>query len=133
MGFPRFGHAAVSAFMVTLISNSSGFSAPQELEASDIPDIIITYYENESKFKHDFLGNTFMSTMFFDNIGGEVFGGSYFVGFDGKNKSAGLTCSFSEALPNEVIDWDPGRPVYLTGIVYDVVLATLYLEECEFE
>ncbi len=133
MGFSRLKYAAISAFIVTLISNFSGIAASQELSASDIPKIIITYYEDNIKFKHDYLGKTFIATMFFDNVGGEVFGGGYFVGFDGINGSAGLTCSFSEAMPNEVIDWDEGKPVSLTGIVYDVVLANLYLEKCTFE
>lgn len=133
MGVSCVKYAAVSAFVATIISHSSSISAPQELSASDIPDIIITYYENESKFKHDYLGNTFISAMFFDNIGGEVFGGGYFVGFYGIDESAGLTCIFYEALPEEVIDWESGKPVYLTGVVYKVVLATLYLERCKFQ
>jgi hypothetical protein len=71
--------------------------------------------------------------MFFDDVGGEAFGGGYFVGFDGINGSAGLTCSFSETMPNEVNFWDAGQSVSLTGVVYDVVLATLYLNRCGFE
>ncbi len=133
MGFSRLKYAAISAFIVTLVSNFSGVAASQELAASDIPKIIITYYEDKLKFKHDYLGKTFIATMFFDNVGGEVFGGGYFVGFDGINGSAGLACSFSEAMPNEVIDWGEGKPVSLTGIVYDVVLANLYLKRCKFE
>ncbi len=60
-------------------------------------------------------------------------GGGHFVRFDGINGSAGLTCSFSKALPNEVIDWVAGKSVSLTGVVYDVVLSTLYLKKCEFK
>ncbi len=55
------------------------------------------------------------------------------MGFDGINGSAGLTCSFSETLPNEVIDWDAGKSVSLTGVVYDVVLSTLCLKRCRFK
>ncbi len=105
----------------------------QELAASDIVRIIETYYENESKFKRDYVGKTLMATMFFDNVGGAAFGGGYFVGFDGISGSAGLTCRFSETLPNKVIDWDAGKSVSLTGVVYDVVLSTLYLKRCRFK
>ena len=133
MGFPRLKYAAISVLIITMISTSSVISASKELSQSDIPKIIITYYENEVDFKHNYLGKTFIATMFFDNIGGEAFGGGYFVGFVGINGSAGLACSFSEAMPNEVIDWDEGKPVSLTGIVYNVVLANLYLEKCTFE
>jgi hypothetical protein len=133
MGLSRLKYAAISIFVVTAISSFSGIAVSQELVASDIPKIIITYYENELKFKRDYHGKMFISTMFFDNVGGEVFGGGYFVGFEGINGSAGLTCSFSKALPNEVIDWDEGKTVSLTGIVYNVVLANLYLENCKFE
>jgi tetratricopeptide (TPR) repeat protein len=108
-------------------------AASQELAASDIVKIMITYYENESKYKRDYLGKTFMATMFFDNVGRAALGGGYFVRFDGINGSAGLTCSFSETLPNEVIDWDAGKSVSLTGVVYDVVLSTLYLKRCRFK
>ena len=73
-----------------------------------------------------------MATMFFNSVGGEAFGGGYFVGFDGINGSAGLTCSFSETLPNEVVDWESGESVSLTGVVYDVVLSNLYLKKCRF-
>ena len=133
MSFPRLKSAATLAFMATLISNFSGIATSQELTASDIPKIITTYYEDELEFRRDYLGKTFMATMFFDNIGGEAFGGGYFVGFNGINGSAGVTCSFSETLPYEIIDWDSGRSVSLTGVVYRVVLVTLYLEKCEFE
>jgi hypothetical protein len=133
MGFPRLKYAAVSVFIVTLISNFSGIATSQELTPSDIPNIIISYYEDKLKFKHDYLGKTFSATMFFDDVGGEAFGGGYFVGFDGINGSAGLTCSFSETMPNEVNFWDAGQSVSLTGVVYDVVLATLYLNRCGFE
>jgi Tfp pilus assembly protein PilF len=108
-------------------------AASQELAASDIVKIITTYHENKSKFKRDYLGRTLMATMFFDNVGGAAFGGGYFVGFDGINGSAGLTCSFSETPPNEVIEWDAGNSVSLTGVVYDVVLSTLYLKRCRFK
>ena len=133
MGFSRLKYAAVSVFIVTLVSSFSGIAVPQELDENDIPKIIVTYYENTLKYKHDYLGKTFSSAMFFDSVGGEAFGGGYFVGFVGINRSAGLACSFSEAMPNEVIDWDEGKPVSLTGIVYNVVLANLYLEKCTFE
>jgi len=107
-------------------------AASQELAASDIVKIIVTYYENELEFERDYLGKTLIATMFFNNVGGKVLGGDYFVGFDGINGSAGVTCSFSETLPNEVIDWDAGQSVSLTGVVYDVVLSTLYLKRCSF-
>jgi len=108
-------------------------AASPELAASDIVKIIVTYYENELEFERDYLGKTFIATMFFDNVGGAAFGGGYFVGFDGINGSAGLTCSFSETPPNEVIEWDAGNSVSLTGVVYDVVLSTLYLKRCRFK
>ena len=133
MGFPRLKYAAISVFIVTLVSSFSGIAVPQELDANDIPKIITTYYEDKLKFRRDYLGKAFISTMFFENIGGEAFGGGYFVGFAGINGSAGVTCSFSESLPNEVIHWDAGKSVSLTGIVYRVVLVNLYLEKCEFE
>jgi len=108
-------------------------AAFQALAASDIVKIIMAYYENELDFKHEYLGKTLIATMFFDNVGGEAFGGGYFVGFDGINGSAGLTCIFTEPLPNDVIDWDVGTSVSLTGVVYDVVLSTLYLKKCRFK
>ena len=45
-------------------------AASQELAASDIVKIIVTYHENELKFKRDYLGKTLIATMFFDNAGG---------------------------------------------------------------
>jgi hypothetical protein len=133
MGFPRLKYAAISVFIVTLVSSFSGIAVPQELDANDIPKIITTYYEDELEFRRDYLGKAFISTMFFESVGGEAFGGGYFVGFAGINGSAGVTCSFSESLPNGVIHWDAGRSVSLTGVVYRVVLVNLYLEKCEFE
>ena len=108
-------------------------AASPELAASDIVEISTAYYENESKFERDYLGKTFTATMFFDSVGGAAFGEGYFVRFDGINGSAGLTCSFSKTLPNKVIDWDAGKSVSLTGVVYDVVLSTLYLTRCRFK
>ena len=108
-------------------------AASRELAASDVVDIIMAYYESEPKFKRDYLGRTVVATMFFDSVGGAAFGEGYFVGFDGINGSAGVTCSFSEPLPNEVVDWDAGQSVSLTGVVYDVVLSTLYLKRCRFK
>ena len=108
-------------------------AAFQELAASDVVKIIITYYESESKFERDYLGKTLIATMFFDNVKEETFGGGYFVGFDGINGSAGLTCRFSGTPPSELIDWDAGKSVSLTGVVYDVVLSNLYLKKCRFE
>ena len=69
MGFSRLKYAIILIFTVTLIPNSSGFSASQELAASDIVKIIITYYENRSKFERDYLGKTLEATMFFDDVG----------------------------------------------------------------
>ena len=108
-------------------------AASQALAARDIVKIIIAYYENGLDFKRDYFGKTLKATMFFDNIGGEAFGGGHFVGFQGINRSAGLTCIFAEPLPNGVIDWDAGASVSLTGVVYDVVLSTLYLKKCRFK
>ena len=108
-------------------------AANQKLAARDIVNIIITYHENEPIFESDYLGKIFISTMYFDSVRSEVFGGGYFVGFDGLNDSAGLTCRFSTTLPNEVLDWVAGMSVHLTGVVYDVVLSTLYLKRCRFE
>ena len=105
----------------------------RELAASDIINIMTTYHENESMFEREYLGKTLIATMYFDAIRGEVFGGGYFVGFDGKNGSAGLTCRFTKTLPYEIVDWDAGKPVDVTGIVYDVVLSTLFLKRCRFE
>jgi len=45
MGASGMKYAAVSILLTTLISNSTGIAAPQELSASDIPKIIIAYYE----------------------------------------------------------------------------------------
>ena len=104
----------------------------QELSARDIVKIITTYHENESIFESDYLGKTFKATMYFDSVR-EALGGGYFAGFDGINGSAGLTCRFLKTLPNEIIDWDAGKSVYLTGVVYDVVLSTLYLKRCRFK
>jgi hypothetical protein len=132
MGFLRLKYSALSVFIVTLSSSLSGTAASQELSARDIPKIILTYYDDESKFVRDYLGKTFTSMMFFHSVGGEAFRGGYLVGFDGKGESAGLTCNFSESLPDGVIYWQMSRPVALTGIVYKVVLSNLYLERCEF-
>jgi hypothetical protein len=108
-------------------------AANQKLAARDIVNIITTYHENEPIFESDYLGKTIIATMYFDAVRGEVFGGGYFVGFDGLNGSAGLTCRFFKTLPNEIIDWDAGKSVLLTGVVYDVVLSTLYLKRCRFK
>ena len=108
-------------------------AAFQALAASDIVEIIISYHENEPKFRRDYLGKTLMATMFFDTAGVAAFGGGNFVRFDGINGSAGLTCHFSETLPNEVIDWDAGKSISLTGVVHDVALSTLYLRRCRFK
>lgn len=133
MGFPRLKYAAVSVFTVTLIYSSSGISASRELEADDIPKLINTYYEDEIKFNRDYLGKTLTATLFFKDAREKAFVTGYFVGFDGINGSAGLTCSFFETLPSVFIDWEAGKPVSLTGIVSNIVLATLYLERCKFE
>lgn len=132
MNVPRLNYASVSVFIAALISNFSGISASQELAASDIPKIIITYYENKLEFKHDYLGKTLTATMFFNNVQESAFTTGYFVGFDGVNGSAGLTCRFPETLTSEFIDWDAGKSVSLTGVVSDVVFVTLYLKGCEF-
>jgi hypothetical protein len=133
MRFLRLKYTTVSVLIVTLISNFSSIDASQELSASDIPKILNTYYENEFEFKRDYLGKTLTATMFFNNVREKAFVTGYFVGFDGVNGSAGLTCSFSETMTSEFIDWDAGRSVSLTGVLYDVVFITLYLKECKFK
>jgi hypothetical protein len=132
MNVPRLKYANISVFIAALISNFSGIAVSQELVASDIPKIIITYHENKLEFKHDYLGKTLTATMFFNNVRENAFVTGYFVSFDGINESAGLTCNFSETLTSEYIDWDAGKSVSLTGVVSDVVLVTLYLKGCEF-
>ena len=107
-------------------------AADQDLAASDIVNMITAYHENESIFERDYLGKSIMATMYFDAIRGEVFGGGYFVGFDGKDGSAGLTCRFAQTLPIEITDWDAGKSVDVSGVVYDVVLSTLFLKRCRF-
>jgi hypothetical protein len=119
--------------ITTITSVFSELSESKELSARDIPSVIISYYENEQNFERDYLGKTFIATMFFDTAGGEAFGGGYFVGFHGKNESAGVICRFSETMPHEVIDWNDGKSVYLTGVVYKVIISTLYLDRCEFK
>ena len=133
MSFPLLKYATISSFIVILIPNYSVITASHELSASDIPKIISTYYEYDLEFKRDYLGKTITAMMFFNNVREKAFVTGYFVGFDGLNGSAGLTCDFSETLPSGFIDWDAGKSVYLTGVVYEVVLATLYLEGCKFK
>lgn len=108
-------------------------AANQTLAARDIVNIITTYHENELIFEREYLGKTFLATMYFDAVRDEVFGGGSFVGFDGLNGSTGLTCRFSKTLPTEITDWGAGKLVLLTGVVYDVVLSTLYLKRCRFK
>ena len=108
-------------------------AAYQELAASDIVKMITTYHENELIFKSDYLGKTLIATMYFNAVRGAAFGGGHFVRFDGINGSAGLTCRFPKTLPNEIVDWGTGKSVYLTGVVYEVVLFTLYLKRCRFK
>jgi tetratricopeptide (TPR) repeat protein len=105
----------------------------QDLAASDIVNLITTYHENESIFESDYLGKTFMAKMYFDTVTVAALGGGHFVRFLGINGSAGLTCRFTRTLPNEIIDWDAGKSIDVTGVVYDVVLTTLYLTRCRFE
>ena len=133
MNVPCLKYANISVFAAALISNFSGIAASQELVASDIPKIIITYYENKLEFKHDYLGKTLTATMFFNNVRENAFVTCYFVGFDGVNGSAGLTCNFSETLTSKFIDWDAGKSVSLTGVVSEAVLSNLYLKRCEFK
>ena len=108
-------------------------AADQELAARDIVKIITVYHENESIFESEYLGKTLIATMYFNAFRGAAFGGGHFVGFDGINSSAGLTCRFSKNLPNEIVDWGAGKSVNLSGVVYDVVLSTLYLNRCSFK
>ena len=133
MGASCLKYSTVPIFLIMLISSSPGIAASQDLSANDIPKIITTYYENEQEFKHDYLGKTFAATMFFKSVREKALVTGYYVGFDGKNGSAGLACSFSESPTGEFIDWDVGKSVSLTGVVSDVALAALYLEGCEFE
>ena len=133
MGASCLKYATVPIFLIMLISISPGIAASQELSASDIPKIITTYYENEQEFKRDYLGKTLTATMFFKGVREKAFVTGYYMGFDGKNGSAGLACSFSETLTSEFIDWDVGKSISLTGVVSDIVLAVLYLERCKFE
>jgi hypothetical protein len=72
MGFPRLKYSALSVFIVTLSPSLSGTAVSQELSARDIPKIILTYYDDESKFVRDYLGKTSTSMMFFYSVGGEA-------------------------------------------------------------
>jgi hypothetical protein len=119
---------AVTPAAAPSVQSFSGIS----LSGTDLPKVVSTYRENEMRFKRDFLGKPFSDVLPFRSATESTFiKGSYLVGF-GKGFTGDVNCTVkSPLLISTIANWNKGDQIQIDGIVKDVTLGTVNLDECK--
>lgn len=111
----------------TVLMFSTGVSHAQ-LSGKDSSEIVNTSRNNELKFNRDYKGKTFSDVLSFKSASESIFGSSWSVLF-GAVTCSGIT---DQSVLNEIIDWNKGEKVSVTGTVYNTILGTILLDNCRF-
>jgi predicted metalloprotease len=107
-------------------------SAPM-FTTKDIPKIVETSRSNEIRFNRDYKGKMFSDVLPFTRASGTWLGGGYRVGFGSKGMGGGgVDCQISDpTVLNEVVEWNPGLMVSVTGRIRTTSMGDLQLENCD--
>jgi hypothetical protein len=101
------------------------------LKERDLPKIVETYRENETRFGKDFLGKRFSDVLPFRSAVEMLFRGTYRVGFGTGILASDLDCTVTS--PDDISrigEWRKGDKIYVEGIVKDVIRGSVELEQC---
>jgi hypothetical protein len=99
----------------------------------DIPNIVETSRSNEIRFNRDYKGKMFSDVLPFTRASETWLGGGYRVGFGSKGMGGGgVDCQISDPkVLNEVVEWNPGLMVSVTGRIKTTSMGDLQLENCD--
>jgi uncharacterized protein len=100
---------------------------------NDIAKIVDTSRSNEIRFNRDYKGKMFSDVLPFKSASERWLSGGYHVGFGSKGLSGGgVDCEISDPkVLNEVVEWNTGLMVSVTGRIKTTSMGDLQLENCE--
>jgi predicted metalloprotease len=100
---------------------------------NDIAKIVDTSRSNEIRFNRDYRGKIFSDALPFKSASERWFSGGYRVGFGSKGLSGGgVDYEISDPkVLNEVVEWNTGLMVSVTGRLKSTSMGDLQLENCE--
>jgi predicted metalloprotease len=99
----------------------------------DIAKIVETSRSNEIPFNRDYKGKMFSDVLPFKMASETWLGGGYRVGFGSRGMGGGgVDCQISDPkVLNEVVEWNPGLMVSVTGKIKTTSMGDLQLENCD--
>jgi hypothetical protein len=102
-----------------------------ELGPSDIQRAIETYRSNEIRFERDFSGRSIEFVWTFNRASSRRIGEGYRVSFGNGSFMGGVDCVVTEqAVLDEIVEWNKGQRVNVSGIIKTVSVGTLQLKDC---
>jgi uncharacterized protein len=121
-----------NTFAATAALEHYAQSAPT-FTIKDIPKIVETSRSNEIRFNRDYKGKMFSDVLPFARASESWLGGGYRVGFGSKGMAGGgVDCQISDPkVLNEVVEWNPGLMVSVTGRIRTTSMGDLQLENCD--
>src|SRR5262245_16805917 len=102
-----------------------------ELGPQDIQRAVDTYKQNEIRFERDFKGRTIGFTWIFYKASSRLFSNGYRVSF-GNNGDVVCTVQDPKVL-DQIVEWNKGQKVSVSGTIDDVTFGTLYLQGCTIQ
>jgi predicted metalloprotease len=131
-GFRSGSIQSCNTFAATPADDHYAQSAPM-FTNKDIPTIVETSRSNEIRFNRDYKGKIFSDVLPFTRASETWLGGGYRVGFGSKGMGGGgVDCQISDPkVLNEVVEWNPGLMVSVTGRIKTTSMGDLQLENCD--
>jgi len=129
-----FKQTLTAATVLTLVA---GMAQAQALNSNDIAAVANASRTNEIRFNRDYKGRAFSDIMIFESASENPFtAGHYRLAFQsGKSTSFlgnGVDCKTSDqSVLNEVIDWNKGQRVSVTGTIRTTLMGDIQLDDCK--
>ena len=100
--------------------------------AADIQRAVKTYEANEVRFQRDFVGKSIDFVSVFNRASSRWIGNGYRITFGNGSFGGGVDCVITDqTLLDKIVEWNKGQRVRIFGIIKDVTVGDLQLEQCK--
>jgi len=114
------------------LATSAAFAA--EFGGSDIQRAIDTYRANEVRFQRDFAGRSIDFNWVFYKASSRFIGSGYRITIGNGGFSGNVDCIINDqATLDQLVNWNKGQRIHVTGIIDDVTMGDLQLKQCRLE
>jgi hypothetical protein len=129
------GKAGILGLGLVLLGLSSSALGQTSFGAKDIEAITKTSRSNDIRFKRDYKGKPFKATLPVNTISEHfLWSNRYTATFGNGRLSGNVSCDVKDkATIEQMMDWDEGQMVTVSGTIYDTTLGDIDLKDCTLE